>query len=133
MATFLQFFSGGQLSLEEFTKLVVDRIAEKDYRQDILLAFRLFDDDETGKISLRNLKRIAKGLGEKMTDDELQVITLCHRHRSWRKLNLSEKNFILTHNWNLLQKTFSNYFPFVLFEDQIYRMGRDIFINNFLS
>ena len=45
--------------------------SDKDTKEDIMKVFNLFDDDGTGKISLRNLKRVAKELGETMTEAEL--------------------------------------------------------------
>lgn len=46
---------------------------EKDEKEEILKAFKLFDDDATGTISLTNIKRVAKELGENLTEEELQV------------------------------------------------------------
>lgn len=63
----------GKLSLEDFTLLMASKMADKDSREEILKAFRLFDDENSGHITFDNLKRVAKELGENVTDEELQV------------------------------------------------------------
>ena len=55
-----------------FVLLVSDWIVCKDPKEDLVKAFQLFDDDQTGKISLRNLRRVARELGENVSDEELR-------------------------------------------------------------
>ena len=44
----------------------------EDTREDLIKVFKLFDDDKTGTVSFKNLKRVCQELGENMTDDELK-------------------------------------------------------------
>lgn len=62
----------GKISYADFLQLMTMKMTEKDSNEEILKAFRLFDDDDTGTISFKNLKRVAKELGENLTDEELK-------------------------------------------------------------
>lgn len=48
-------------------------MSEKDLKEEIQKVFRLFDDDDIGKILFKNLKRVLKELGENFIDEEFQV------------------------------------------------------------
>ena len=59
------------LPLKEFQGLVAQRILARDPREEILRAFELFDEGQKGKISLQDLERVARELGEQLHHDEL--------------------------------------------------------------
>ena len=70
----------GTISFETFQSVMAGKMHARDPKEEAIKAFRLFDDDETGTIILKNLRRVAKELGENMTDDELQeVIDFCDK------------------------------------------------------
>lgn len=62
----------GTIEYQDFLDLMTIKMQERDPVEEMRKAFRLFIDDESNKISLRHLRRVAKDLGENMTDEELQ-------------------------------------------------------------
>ncbi|KAJ1616219.1 hypothetical protein T492DRAFT_1138288 [Pavlovales sp. CCMP2436] len=71
----------GAVDFNEFLEMMQGKMGEKDTREEINKVFKLYDNDNTGKISIHNLRRVAKELGENMTDEELQGI-YHHMNRS---------------------------------------------------
>merc|ERR1711927_136149 len=52
----------GTIEFGEFLQMMTGKMGEKDSREDIEKVFKLFDDDNTNKISFRNLARVAEEL-----------------------------------------------------------------------
>jgi centrin-1 len=48
---------------DEFVALMSAQMRTRDSRQEVGKVFRLFDDDGTGRISFRNLKRVIQMVG----------------------------------------------------------------------
>ncbi len=53
---------------------MAQKILERDPVEEIKKAFQLFDEEGNGKITLKNLRRVAKELGEDIDDEELQAM-----------------------------------------------------------
>ena len=64
----------GTIEFEEFLDMMTARISDKNTRDDLKRVFNLFDDGRTGEIKVENLKRVARELGEEISDEELKEI-----------------------------------------------------------
>jgi centrin-3 len=62
------------LTLSAFQAIAAKLIGERDPRDEILRAFALFDTDDKGMISLDDLRRVARELGEGLEEDELNAM-----------------------------------------------------------
>lgn len=59
------------LSFQTFQSLMAQRIVARNPEDEILRAFELFDEGGKGRITLQDLQRVARELGETLGNDEL--------------------------------------------------------------
>eukprot|EP01026_Neomeris_dumetosa_P005813 TRINITY_DN1174_c0_g1_i2.p2 TRINITY_DN1174_c0_g1~~TRINITY_DN1174_c0_g1_i2.p2 ORF type:complete len:171 (-),score=35.46 TRINITY_DN1174_c0_g1_i2:148-660(-) len=59
------------VDFDEFKDILESKILQRDPAQELAQAFQLFDVDNTGKISFRNLKAVVKEVGMNIGDEEL--------------------------------------------------------------
>ena len=61
-----------KIRFREFLAVMAHLTTENEILEEMKRAFQLFDVDDTGNITVDNLRQVADQLGEKMTDDELK-------------------------------------------------------------
>ena len=61
----------GKIDMKNFADLIRQKMTEKDHIEEIQMAFQMLDTDKKGKITFSDLKKVAKELGETITDQEL--------------------------------------------------------------
>lgn len=64
----------GTIDFDEWFTLMTKRVNDRDSRAQISKVFALYDDERTGYISAKNLRRIADELGETITEEELDEL-----------------------------------------------------------
>ncbi|KAK4522589.1 hypothetical protein GAYE_PCTG10G0479 [Galdieria yellowstonensis] len=85
----------GMILYEDFERVVSQKMAERDPEQEILKAFKLFDTDDSGGISLEDLRRVADELGESISNEELQEMIDEADRTGRREINYEDFSRIL--------------------------------------
>merc|ERR1712086_870566 len=84
----------GTIEFSEFLMMMTAKMGEKDTREDIEEVFKLFDDDNTNKISFRNLARV---------DEELQDMINQADRDGDGEINIDEFYRIMKKKGNFLE------------------------------
>merc|ERR1719446_1407773 len=71
----------GEIEFPEFLQMMTGKMASADNKDEVQKVYKMFDTDNEGVISFSQLKRVAKELGEAMTDEEIKSM-LEHGNKS---------------------------------------------------
>ncbi|MED6135643.1 putative calcium-binding protein cml13 [Stylosanthes scabra] len=85
----------GAIDYEEFEYMMTAKIGERDSKEELMKAFQIIDQDKNGKISVSNIKSIAKELGERFTDREIQEMV--------EEADLDGYQFDYVFDWTILK------------------------------
>ncbi|GAB5372569.1 hypothetical protein AAMO2058_001676900 [Amorphochlora amoebiformis] len=64
----------GKIAYADFAEIMGEKVLQRDPEEEMRKAFALFDDDDTGFISSKNLRRVSRELGEVLSEEELNAM-----------------------------------------------------------
>ena len=63
--------NSGKIDFDQYHELIRSKMADREPIEQIQMAFQMMDTDKSGKITFSNLKKVAKEIGETISDQEL--------------------------------------------------------------
>ena len=64
----------GNFTIDLLEKVVQERGKDKETLQDLIEAFKVFDSDHDGKLTIRDFKHAMMSMGEKMSEKDIDEI-----------------------------------------------------------
>ena len=90
--------SNGGITFSEFSDIMQKRLGDRESKEGVRRIFDLFVDDENAEyIPLESLKKIAKELGDKMSEDDLKEMIECATNNKG-KLFFDDFYYIISKN-----------------------------------
>ena len=64
----------GTIDFDEFLGLMSKRLQELDVKEELIEAFRVYDREKNGQISIDEIKKILQKMGETISKDEIEEV-----------------------------------------------------------
>ena len=64
----------GQIDKEEFVAIMARFISQRNPKDELEKAFKMYDDDDGGTVDQKNLENVAKELEQEVTTDEIRLM-----------------------------------------------------------
>jgi centrin-1 len=82
----------GHIDFNEFCTILLLKMAERESKEEVLNAYKLFDLDDKGYITFEDLKSIHDQIGMRLTDDEIKEM-MVFAHPKGKKDNTGKERF----------------------------------------
>ena len=88
----------GSIEFDEFLEMMAStKGSSTSFENEIVRAFATFDTDDSGYVSVEQLRAVITNLGEKLEEKEIQQVVSCCKDKGWvdERGRISYRDFVL--------------------------------------
>lgn len=87
MFLLLFLIGNGEIDFDEFLSMIAKKMADIDSEDELIQAFRIFDTNRTGYITVKEFREVMMNLGERLTYDEVTEMVVAADKNNTGKIN----------------------------------------------